>query len=168
MTEEYLDIVDDTDNVIGKDTRKAVHANYQMHRGVHVFVVNCEGRILIQKRSSQKDYYPGYYDISVGAQVLSGESYEEAARRELGEELGIQCNALEVLADYDAFSTRQREKRRVYICKSDGPFVPCAEEVESISFMSVDDLQRALAHQPFTEGFKRSLEIYLRHLEEKI
>ena len=83
MTEEYLDIVDENDNVIGKDTRKAVHANYMIHRGVHIFVVNSHGQILIQKRSMNKDYYPGYFDISVGAQVSSGESYEEAAKPNL-------------------------------------------------------------------------------------
>ena len=89
MKQEYLDIVDIKDKIIGKATRKEIHDMHQIHRGVHVFVVNSKNEILIQKRSNKKDYYPGYYDASVGAQVRSGETYEQAAKRELKEELGV-------------------------------------------------------------------------------
>ncbi|MGP3920884.1 NUDIX domain-containing protein [Nonomuraea sp. 10N515B] len=33
--------------------------------------------------------FPGYYDVMVGGAVGVGESYEEAAVRELAEELGV-------------------------------------------------------------------------------
>ena len=140
MIEEYLDIVDENDNVIGRDTRKAVHANYMIHRGIHIFVVNSKDQILIQKRSTNKDYYPGYYDISVGGQVSSGESYEETAKRELFEELGYQTETLEYIADYNAYSDRQREKRRIFTHQDGGPFKPSSEEIESMEFMTVDEI----------------------------
>jgi isopentenyldiphosphate isomerase len=106
-----MDIVDEDDRVIGRDTRRNVHDAYAIHRGVHVFVVSSEGKILIQRRTTKKDYYPGFFDISVGAQVQSGESYEGAASRELHEELGCHTGPLRPIAKYDAYSDRQREKR---------------------------------------------------------
>ena len=37
---EFLDIVDENDNVIGKGTRDSVHKSFQIHRGVHVLIIN--------------------------------------------------------------------------------------------------------------------------------
>ena len=164
---EYLDIVDENDKVIGRDTRKNVHDNYRIHRGVHVFVVDRQDRILIQRRSMKKDYYPGYLDISVGAQVSSGETYEAAGRRELLEELGCHEGPITEIASYDAYSSRQREKRRIFVHYCEGPFAPNPDEVDDLEFLSVDEVRTLLAKEKFTEGFQRSLEIYLRHLQDR-
>src|SRR4030042_2122336 len=110
--DEYLDIVDEHDNVIGKDLRENVHKAHQIHRGVHVFVINKNGELLVQKRSESRKDRPGYYDASVGAQVQSGESYEEAAFRETKEELGFSPKKLIKICDYKSYSERQRENRR--------------------------------------------------------
>lgn len=163
---EYLDIVNENDEVIGRDTRKNVHDNYEIHRGVHVFVVDRQDRILIQRRSTKKDYYPGYLDISVGAQVSSGETYEAAGKRELWEELGCHHGPIKEIASYNAYSPRQREKRRIFIHYCDGPFAPNPDEIDDLEFMSVDAVRTLLAKERFTEGFQRSLAIYLRHLQD--
>lgn len=56
---------------------------------VHVCVVNKQGEMLIQRRQSTKDRYPGCWDLSAGGFVRSGEETAEAALRELEEELGL-------------------------------------------------------------------------------
>jgi isopentenyldiphosphate isomerase len=157
---EYLDIVDEEDRVIGRDTRRRVHDAHAIHRGVHVFVIASDGRILVQRRSREKDYYPGYYDISVGAQVQSGESYEEAAARELMEELGCHTGPLSELGKYNAYSDRQREKRMVFVHDCDGPFRPDPAEVESIEFLTPDEVAQLMEREPVTEGFKRSFALF--------
>lgn len=121
--EESMDIVNENDEVVGRDTRKNVHKNYEIHRGVHVIVVNSQGEVALQRRSMAKDYYPGYLDISVGGQVASGESYHSAAVREMAEELGCADQNLSHLADYDAYSPRQREKRRVFVHRCEGRLI---------------------------------------------
>lgn len=156
---EYLDVVDEDDRVIGRDTRKNVHANHQIHRGVHVFVVNSRGELLLQRRSKSRSYYPGYWDASVGGQVLSGETYERAAHRELAEELGLE-GEIEAIGKYDAYSERQREKRMLFSHASDGPFNPSASEVEELAFVSVEEVGGKMAAEPFTEGFQRSFALW--------
>jgi isopentenyldiphosphate isomerase len=87
--EEILDLVDENDNVIGKDTRFNVHHTKSWHRGIHILVFNKKGEILLQIRAPARRQFPGKYDLSVSEHVLSGETYENAARRGLKEELGI-------------------------------------------------------------------------------
>lgn len=166
---EYLDIVDEQDRVIGKDTRENVHKNFQIHRGVHVFVLNSKGEILLQKRSEKKDYYPGFMDASVGAQVLSGESYEEAAARETLEELGFKPKGLAKVCDYKSYSERQRESRRLFACCHEGPFKIDEEELEFVKFFPVETIGKEIkkGKMKFTEGFKISFGEYIKYLKIK-
>ena len=90
MKKEYLDIVNEEDEVIGKETRKKVHEIGLWHRGVHVFLFNEQGEMLIQKRSADRTSSPSLLDCSISEHVQAGESYLDAAMRGLKEELGIE------------------------------------------------------------------------------
>ena len=71
------------DEVIGEATREDAHAQGIPHRIAVTYVENAEGKILIQVRIG------GRYDHSSAGHVDPGESYLEAATRELEEEIGI-------------------------------------------------------------------------------
>lgn len=86
---EYIDEVDANDQVTRVVTRRMMRAERLRHRAVFVAVFDGAGRLLIHRRSMEKDLWPGWYDIAVGGVVGSGESYESGARRELAEEMGI-------------------------------------------------------------------------------
>ena len=88
MQEDIFDIVDVFDNVIGQKPRSEVHAKGLKHRAVHVLVFNDENEIFMQKRSASKDTWPGAWDASRTGHVDTGETYFEAALRELDEDLG--------------------------------------------------------------------------------
>jgi isopentenyl-diphosphate delta-isomerase type 1 len=88
MTEEIFDIVDAEDRVIGQAPRREVHARHLSHRATHVLVHDEAGRVFLQRRSLTKDAFPGCWDSSCSGHLDTGEDYETAARRELGEELG--------------------------------------------------------------------------------
>jgi len=162
---EYLDIVNESDEVTGRDTRENVHKNHQIHRGIHVLILNSGGDVLVQKRSMKKADRPGYYDASVGGQVSSGEPYEQSAKRETEEELGFVPLKLEWVCDYNAYSKRQKEKRRLFTCYSDGPFEIDKEEVESVEFWPVEKIQKEIekGEKKFTDGFKISFSKYLEN-----
>lgn len=95
-TPEYLDVVNEDDIVVDKQTRQKCIEQGLLHRAVVVFLRNNRGETYLQKRSSSVLFYPGYWCASAGGHVSSGESYLEAAGRETREELGIECHLTEL------------------------------------------------------------------------
>ncbi len=86
--DEFIDILDQSGNLIGRKLRGEAHRSGEWHKGVHVWILS-NGKILLQKRSYKKDILPGRFDVGCGGHVKSGENYEDAAIRETEEELGI-------------------------------------------------------------------------------
>ena len=115
MQEEIFDVVDENDEVIRAAGRKEVHVERLMHRAVHILVFDEQGRLLVQLRGFNKDCSPGLLDTSAGGHVSSGETYGQAAVRELQEELGI-CGAdeLEFLAKLPASEATGQEFVSIY------------------------------------------------------
>lgn len=88
--DEYLDLVDEGDNVIGKMRRSQVYAESRTNfRVVNAFIVNEGGLLWIPRRTADKRVFPCCLDMSMGGHVESGEHYHEAFRRELREELNL-------------------------------------------------------------------------------
>lgn len=94
---EILDIINIDDQVIGQDTKENIYLKRHMHRIVHIFVKDNSERQLLQLRGAQSSYLPLHWSTAVGGHVQSGESYEDAARREMMEEIGItDCSLREI------------------------------------------------------------------------
>src|SRR5688572_9929677 len=91
MAEEIFDVVNERDEVIGRNTRSVVHRLGLRHRAVHVLVYNSKGAIFLQKRSMQKDTFPGAWDSSAAGHLDCGEDYDACAIREMREELGLEA-----------------------------------------------------------------------------
>ena len=94
---EILDIVDKNGIPTGKTVdRETAHAQGIPHRTSHVWIVRRKGKklqVLLQKRSEQKDSYPGCYDISSAGHIPAGVDFVPSALRELKEELGVEADA---------------------------------------------------------------------------
>lgn len=93
--DEILDIVDKNDVVIGQKLRAEIYQN-NLHnfRTVNGFLINKERKLLILRRSATKRIFPLALDVGLGEHVLSGETYEEAFARGLGEELNLDINKI--------------------------------------------------------------------------
>ena len=87
--DELLDVVDEQDRVVGQATRREVRRRRLLHRFSSVFCRDPAGRLYVHRRTDDKDVYPGMYDMTAGGVLAAGETYLEAARRELAEELGV-------------------------------------------------------------------------------
>ncbi len=87
--DEYFDIVDTNGNPTGQvKQRGLIHRDGDLHRSVHMWITDGK-RVLLQKRSPQKDTFPGKWDISAAGHVSVGESLQGAVLREVLEELGL-------------------------------------------------------------------------------
>ena len=94
-------MVDDKDEVLGSVTRGEAHqSNSIKHRSVMIILINEIGELLLQKRSEMKDTFPGLWTVSASGHVSYGESYDEAARRELQEELGLNLQLMPIKKIY--------------------------------------------------------------------
>ena len=141
---EYFDVIDDNNKVIGKASRDECHKKGLLHRGIYIIVVNSEGKILMQKRSMKKDLHPGLWTTSVSGHVDSGEHYEQAAKREMMEEIGITAKLSEILKfSFKDTSTKNRcdhEINKIFLTKNNGPFEPNKDEVDKLEFFSAQKI----------------------------
>lgn len=94
--EELFDILDENGNVTGKTApRSYVHSHGLFHRTVHIWIIR-EGKLLLQRRSHNKDSFPDRLDISSAGHIDAGEEPLTGAVRELYEELGIKAQPSEL------------------------------------------------------------------------
>ena len=92
---EYFDVVDENGFPTGETvSREAAHRKGIRHRTAHVWIIRPSKTgydLLLQKRSMNKDSFPGLYDTSSAGHIPAGDEPLESALRELKEELGIEA-----------------------------------------------------------------------------
>jgi isopentenyldiphosphate isomerase len=158
--DEIFEIVDDSNAVIGTALRSECHGNPQLiHRTSHVVVFHPDGRLLLQKRALDKDIQPGKWDTAVGGHLAPGEDFEEAARREMHEELGLpQDLELKHLFDTRIRNEIESENTRVFSVVHAGPFDFQREEIDEVRFWSDTELLDPQHRQGFTSYLLVELE----------
>ena len=167
MDNEYFDLIEDaTGKIIGRAARSECHGNPALlHRSVRVVVYHPDGKsILLQKRSRNKDIFPGRWDMAVGGHVDSGETPGQAAVREMGEELGLPPNLpLRKLFQMKVRNAVESENVQTYSTVYGGPFRLQKRELDEVRFFSFDELRTLPEKQPeqFTPLLIRELRILL-------
>jgi isopentenyl-diphosphate Delta-isomerase len=156
MPEEIFDVVDERDEVIGRNTRSEVHRLGLRHRAVHVLVFNGQGDLFLQKRSMLKDRQAGLWDSSASGHLDAGEEYDACAVRELGEEIGLMGAQPERLFKLPASVETDQEHVWVYRCVAEGPFVLHPEEIERGGWFNPGEVTRWVEERPeeFASGFR--------------
>lgn len=149
MSEEVFDVVNDQDEVIGQAPRSEVHRRKLNHRAVHVLIFNSRGELFLQKRSQQKDCFPGAWDSSASGHLDRGEDYDACALREVREELGVELDcAPRRLFKVKACPETGQEFVWVYQCQHDGPFCLQPEEIEQGDWFTLAEVTRWVEERP--------------------
>ncbi|NUP19808.1 MAG: NUDIX domain-containing protein [Streptomyces sp.] len=89
--DELVEHVDAQDQVLGVVSPSEAVREGWLHRVGVVVCRDGQGRFLVHRRAAQLSRCPGQYELGVGGAAGVGESYEQAAARELGEELGVRA-----------------------------------------------------------------------------
>jgi 16S rRNA (adenine1518-N6/adenine1519-N6)-dimethyltransferase len=135
---EIFDVVDQRDNVIGQATRARCHSEKLIHRCAYIVLFTSARKMLLFKRSSNVDKYPGFYGI-IAEHVKAGESYEAAANRGLKEELGINLR-LDYETKIPMFSEQEKEMGVVFKGIYDGTFNLDTRELEKAEFYPFEEV----------------------------
>lgn len=61
----------------------------EYHLVVHACIFNSKGELLIQQRQPFKESWQNMWDLTCGGSAIAGDTSQQAMRRELKEELGI-------------------------------------------------------------------------------
>jgi len=158
---EYFDIVDENDRVIGRAPRRRCHGDPSLvHRVAHVLVFNGRGELLLQKRSLSKDIQPGKWDTSVGGHLDLGETYLEAAVREMSEELGIKGIPLTFLYHSKIRNEIESENVATYLARYDGEVAFSEEEIDEVRHWRPEEIDVALGTGAFTPNFEEEWALY--------
>ena len=90
--EEYVILVDQNDNPIGKEDKVKCHLpNGKLHRAFSALIFNGEGKLLLTKRSEGKMLWPNNWDGTVASHPRESETYVSSAEHRMPEEIGIDC-----------------------------------------------------------------------------
>ena len=141
MIMEFLDVVNEKDEVIGRAAKKEVYDRKLMHRIVHVLIFNDKGEMALQLRSKNVSFCPLHWSTAVGGHVMSGESYEKAALREMEEEIGIETEIK--FAYKDLYHDKRRLLKKILMTFRslyNGQFKINTSDVE-LKFFSLEQIQ---------------------------
>ncbi len=137
--DEVFDRVDLDDRVIGQVRRGDAHRDPSLiHRSVQVMVFTPDERILLQRRAATKDLFPGYLCASASGHVMAGDDYEQTARRELLEELGVET-AIRYISKALVRSEMETEITALFVARCDGPFAFSPTETDGGEFLTLND-----------------------------
>jgi isopentenyldiphosphate isomerase len=103
-----LDVVNEKNEVVGTAHKEEVFEKKLNHRRVHILIFNDKGEVFLQQLGANKKYCPGHWGTSAASFVQSGESYEDAANRELKRQLEVETELTKILEiPYDHYKMRK-------------------------------------------------------------
>ena len=158
---EILDICDESGQPTGETVeRERAHREGILHRTAHVWIVRRvrdEWEVLLQKRSTAKDSFPGLYDTSSAGHIPAGSEPVPSALRELSEELGITARPEQLVPagtfrirfeeEFHGKLFRDNEVTFVYVYREPVELSSLTlqeSEVEEVRWFPVNELRRDL------------------------
>jgi isopentenyl-diphosphate Delta-isomerase len=152
MADESLILVDEHNRAVGTAGKNAVHRSGLLHRAFSIFLVDSQGRLVLQQRHPRKYHSGGLWANSCCGHPRPGERTIAAAARRLDEELGV-ASALSFgfYARYQGgLGNGMQENEFVYVYF--GPLAarlrPDPAEVSAVAFLSVDEIVRRIKRAP--------------------
>ncbi len=158
---EIFDVVDENGIPTGEVVdRKKAHREGIRHRTAHVWIIRKTDtgvQVLLQKRSENKDSFPGQYDTSSAGHIPAGDEPVESAIRELKEELGIDAVPeqlkyagsfhVQYEEEFHGEMFRDNEYANVFVYDEEvdiSSLILQEEEVERVDWFDISELKRGL------------------------
>ena len=152
--QERVDIVDQNQDVLCSVTKQEAHEKGLLHKTVISEVIGSDGKWLLVKQASDRQD-AGQLVSPVGGHVSSGETNDNALKREALEELGIKDFTYNlvgsVIFNRNVIGRQENHYFVLYEINSDeSPVIN--HESESFEYFSVSELKLELKNEPQTFG----------------
>ncbi|HEV2858788.1 MAG TPA: NUDIX domain-containing protein [Solirubrobacterales bacterium] len=153
-TNTLIDVVNKRDEEVGTVRRGDALEQGQNFRTSHVFVLNSDGCLLLQRLAPQRDRHPGRWGSSVAAYLFAGESYYEGAARRMREELGLSAD-LEYLGKIKMRDIDSLKFVSLFLVRSDSAEIREPDHISQLDYRQVEEIAEHLDERPedFTPTF---------------
>lgn len=162
---EYFDLVDEKDNII-KKIKETEQVQPSKLRFINIIIIDENKKIIVPKRSGNRRIFPNCYDFSVGGHVNSGESYEQAAYRELEEELNIKNVKLIEIGYFNPYKDNVDTFSKLYLLRYNNKIEEYDKEgITEIFYMTIDEIKELIRKEP--KKFKSDYEKMIKYIINK-
>lgn len=143
---EFLDIVNEENVPTGEVAdRVTAHEKGLFHRHVSCWIMNKEGKILLQRRAYTKTKNPGLW-AKTGGHVDAGETPEDAAIREIKEEIGLKIKKEDLTSGSIYKSSENTCFGYEFVVITDmaeRDFLIQKEEVAEVKYFTIEEIEEA-------------------------
>ncbi len=139
---EMIDVYNKNNEFLGySKTRDEVHEENLFHRHVSAWIMNYEGKILLQQRAFTKKKNPGKW-AKTGGHVDAGESCIDALKREIKEEIGLNITDIEEINVFKSENPNYFSHNYIVFTNlNEEEFILQKEEVNSVKYYDIEELE---------------------------
>jgi len=176
---EYFDLYDKNGKKLNEiKLRSEVHRDGDWHHAVDIWILNSHRELLLQKRSKQKESFPGLWEVSCSGHISAGEESRTSALREIKEEIGLDVTEEELkflFTSKESCVTNNgtfinNEFKDVYLVEKDVEIKDLnldLSEVSEVKFMKIEDLKHCIESNdknfvPHKESYEKLFEYLLK------
>lgn len=147
MDKECILVVDENDNILREDEKVKCHlGDGILHRAITMMIMDSKGRYLVTKRSKKKMLWPGFWDGSISSHQHKDETDEQAVRRRVKEELGVECKEVEFVLKLRYQSKykdvgSENEIDYFFVVRGVDEIVPNKDEISDHKFLTLEELK---------------------------
>jgi isopentenyl-diphosphate delta-isomerase len=162
MDHEFLTVVDGNDVVLGYSTKEDIKRRGLNYRVVQVFLFNSAEQLMLCRRPDTKKMFAGQFG-SVMGHVRRGDTYEEAAYREVKEEIGVNTK-LRRVTKFSVLDGANRVFQEVFSGGVSDKVEPDKTEISEFKFMSLRELRTEIVTVPnkFAVPFMEAVRAYMK------
>lgn len=141
---EIVDVYDKRREKTNKTCERGKEKDGEYGLSVHIWIMNKEGKFLIQKRTKSRKRFPNMWSLTAGA-VDTGETSVEGAIRETKEEIGINIEKEEF--ELILSIKRKHNFLDIWLVRKDidlKDIVMQEEEVQKVKWVTKEELEEMI------------------------